>query len=104
MRLVSPISLAVLLAYHTLYQVQGDLIGHANVDFFPAAMGKRGSSWISHPTTYHSLHHARFIDHDSFGSTFMDRLMGTEWPDWPERHALVISGKPLKNLSVRGSR
>jgi len=101
--MVTPISLVGLLAYHTLYQVPGNVIGHTNVDFFPAAMGKRINSWISHPTTYHSLHHARFNNHYSFGSSFMDRLLGTEWPDWPELHARVIRGESLKKLSVRGS-
>jgi len=101
--LFTPISLVGLLAYHTLYQVPGNVIGHANVDFFPAAMEKRGLSWISHPITYHSLHHARFNHHYSFGSSFMDRLLGTEWPDWPELHARVIRGEPLEKLSVRGS-
>lgn len=100
---VTPISLVGFLAYHALYQVPGNVIGHANVDFFPAAMGKRSHSWISHPTTYHSLHHARFNNHYSFGSSFMDRIMGTEWQDWPELHARVIRGEPLEKLSVRGS-
>jgi lathosterol oxidase len=98
-----PISLVGLLAYHTLYQVPGNVIGHANVDFFPEAMEKRINTWISHPTTYHSLHHARFNNHYSFGSSFMDRLLGTEWPDWPELHARVRRGEPLEKLSVRGS-
>jgi sterol desaturase/sphingolipid hydroxylase (fatty acid hydroxylase superfamily) len=101
--IATPISLVGLLAYHTLYQVPGNIIGHANVDFFPAASEKRSNSWISHPITYHSLHHARFINHYSFGSSFMDRLLGTEWPDWPELHARVIRGEPLEKLSVRGS-
>jgi lathosterol oxidase len=100
---VTPISLAGFFAYHALYQVAGNQVGHANVDFFPAGAEKRINSWISHPTTYHSLHHARFNNHYSFGSTFMDRLLGTEWPDWPELHARVIGGEPLKSLSTRGT-
>lgn len=103
MSLVAPISLAGLLAYHALYQVSGNVIGHANVDFFPGAVSKRANSWISHPIVYHSLHHARFNNHYSFGSTFMDRLLGTEWHDWPELHARVISGTPLQKLTERGS-
>ena len=101
--LVTPISLIGLLAYHATYQVSGNIIGHANVDFFPAAIEGRSNSWITHPTTYHCLHHARFNNHYGFGSTFMDRLLGTEWPDWPELHARVIRGEPLKKLSVRGT-
>lgn len=103
MSLAAPISLMGLLAYHALYQVTGNVIGHANVDFFPGAVSKRANSWISHPIVYHSLHHARFNNHYSFGSTFMDRLLGTEWSDWPELHARVIGGIPLQKLSERGS-
>ncbi len=100
---ISPISLVGLLAYHVLYQVSGNVIGHANVDFFPAAASKRIASWISHPITYHSLHHARFNNHYGFGSTFMDRLLGTEWADWPELHSRVVRGEALTKLSVRGA-
>jgi len=99
----TPLSLIGFLAYHASYQVSGNVIGHANVDFFPAALEKRANTWISHPIVYHSLHHARFNNHYSFGSSFMDRIMGTEWADWPELHARVIRGEPLKKLSVRGT-
>lgn len=98
-----PISLVGLLAYHALYQVSGNVIGHVNVDFFPAALERRANTWISHPIVYHSLHHARFNNHYGFGSSFMDRLLGTEWADWPELHARVIRGEPLPKLSTRGS-
>ncbi|MBW2295077.1 MAG: sterol desaturase family protein [Deltaproteobacteria bacterium] len=36
-----PISLPGLVAYHTLYQIAGNVLGHSNVDFFPAAAEKR---------------------------------------------------------------
>ncbi len=99
----SPISLLGLVLYHTIYQVAGNVVGHANVDFFPAAAHKRINSWISHPTTYHALHHARYNNHYSFGSSFMDRLMGTEWADWAELHARIIRGEALTKLSARGT-
>lgn len=98
--LATPISLAGLVAYHALYQVPGNVIGHANVDFFPASIQKRANSWLSHPTVYHSLHHARVHKHFAFGSTFMDRVLGTEWPDWPQLHARVLRGEPLRKLSA----
>lgn len=99
----TPLSLTGFLAYHALYQISGNVIGHSNVDFFPRAVEKYANSWISHPIVYHSLHHARFEKHYAFGSTFMDRLLGTEWPDWPSLHARVIAGDPLRKLSDRGS-
>ncbi len=101
--LVTPISISGLIAYHVLYQVPGNVVGHSNVDPFPKTSGTRIGSWINHPIVYHSLHHARLSNHYSFGSSFMDRLLGTEWADWPELHARVIAGKPLQKLSERGS-
>jgi len=101
--LLTPLSLTGLIAYHALYQIPGNVVGHANVDPFPEAAQSRIASWTNHPIVYHSLHHARFNNHYSFGSSFMDRLLGTEWPDWPELHAKVISGTPLRKLSERGS-
>ncbi|MFP6656493.1 MAG: sterol desaturase family protein [Myxococcota bacterium] len=99
---LTPLSLVGLLAYHAGYQVPGNVIGHANVDFFPAAIAKRANSWMIHPTTYHALHHARYQNHYSFGSSFMDRLLGTEWPDWPELHGRIRRGEPLRSLSTQG--
>jgi hypothetical protein len=32
----------------------------------------------------------------------MDRLLGTEWSDWPALHARVVSGQPLESFSERG--
>ena len=101
--LITPISIGGLLAYHVFYQVSGNVVGHANVDFVPAAASKRINSWISHPTTYHALHHARYNNHYSFGSSFMDRLMGTEWADWPAIHARIVGGDPMTKLSTRGT-
>ncbi|MDP6978863.1 MAG: sterol desaturase family protein [Myxococcota bacterium] len=99
----TPISAPGFFAYHALYQIAGNVIGHANVDFFPRAASRRTGSWISHPITYHSLHHARFNNHYGFGSTVMDRLLGTEWADWPELHERVVSGRPMQKLSERGA-
>jgi lathosterol oxidase len=101
--LFTPISLGGFIAYHVLYQITGNVVGHANVDPFPSSVQARIASWTNHPILYHSLHHARFNNHYSFGSTFMDRLLGTEWADWPELHARVISGVPLEKLSERGA-
>lgn len=101
--MIMPISLGGLIAYHVLYQISGNVVGHANVDPFPKALENRMATWTNHPILYHSLHHARYNNHYSFGSSFMDRILGTEWADWPELHAKVISGQPLTKLSERGT-
>lgn len=76
-----------------------NLVGHANVELNP--IGVRGLTWLNHPWIYHSLHHARFKGHYAFVSTFMDRLFGTEWSDWPELHRRVVAGEPLESLTTR---
>lgn len=90
-------------ALYFVYNYSGNIVGHVNADFFPGAMGRRAWSWMVHPITYHALHHARFVNHYGFGSSFMDRLLGTEWEDWPALHARVRAGEPMTRLGERGA-
>ncbi len=90
-------------AFYFLYNYSGNIVGHVNADFFPKAMNRRGLTWMIHPITYHALHHARFVNHYSFGSSFMDRLLGTEWEDWPALHERVRDREPMQSLAQRGA-
>lgn len=78
-----------------------NVAGHANVELNP--FSARAATWLAHPWLYHALHHARFRNHYSFASTFMDRLFGTEWKDWPELHGRVVAGEALPGLNERGA-
>jgi len=98
--LVVPLSVEGWLAY-LAYQVSGNVVGHSNVELLGHPVSRTPLSWIAHPITYHSLHHARFDNHYGFGSTFMDRSMHTEWNDWQELHARVLAGAPMTKLSER---
>ncbi|MEZ4380556.1 MAG: sterol desaturase family protein [Nannocystaceae bacterium] len=80
----------------------GNIIGHANAEPHPAASGERERSWMTHPFTFHALHHARWTGHYGLGTTVLDRLLDTEWPDWPALHAKVIAGEPMRSLKERG--
>lgn len=80
----------------------GNIGGHVNTEFFPAAVGQRKNSWLVHPIIYHSLHHARYTGHYGFGTTFMDRWFNSEWSDWSRLHTRVLSGSPLPSLKHRG--
>jgi sterol desaturase/sphingolipid hydroxylase (fatty acid hydroxylase superfamily) len=97
--LAVPLSPAGCLAYFVANTFV-NVAGHANVELNP--LSRRGLTWLVHPWTYHALHHARFQRNYSFASTFMDRLFGTEWADWPELHAQVFAGQALKSLNARG--
>jgi lathosterol oxidase len=80
----------------------GNVGGHVNTEFFPEPVGRRENSWLVHPIIYHSLHHARYTGHFGFGTSFMDRLFGSEWSDWSRLHARVLAGSPLTSLKHRG--
>ena len=99
---VAPVSLTGWALYF-LYNYSGNIVGHVNVEFFPKWMERRAATWLLHPIVYHALHHARYVNHYGFGSSFMDRLLGTEWEDWPELHDRVRDGRPMMNLAQRGA-
>ncbi|MCY0992523.1 sterol desaturase family protein [Nannocystis sp. ILAH1] len=93
---VAPVSLIGYFVY-LFYNVFGNIIGHANVELGPPALTRSPTVWFAHPYTFHALHHARFTKHFGFGSTFMDRLAGTEWADWVPAYEQVMTGKPLRH-------
>jgi hypothetical protein len=68
----------------------------------PRSSGERGNSWATHPFTYHALHHARWTGHFGLGTTVLDRLLGTEWSDWPELHRRVLDGDPMRSFKDQG--
>jgi len=53
-------------------------------------------------TTYHSLHHSRYIKNYGLGTRFMDRWFGTEWEDYEELYSRVtIEREPLSRLGEK---
>lgn len=78
----------------------GNIVGHANAELFPQQASK-AASLGGNPILYHALHHARFDGHYGFGAAYMDRIFGTEWPDWIALVRRVESGKPLESLRER---
>jgi lathosterol oxidase len=96
-----PISVEGWMAYMA-YHVSGNVVGHVNVEVLPRFLSKRSNSWMMHPVTYHSLHHARVLNHYGFSTTVMDRVMKTEWPDWSPLLERVCDGTPMTRFSERG--
>jgi lathosterol oxidase len=86
------------------YHWSGNIMGHANVEVIAGWIRVRALSWGLHPFVYHALHHARWNAHYGLYTTFLDRLLGTEWEDWPELHRRVWAGEPLTSLTARGDR
>jgi lathosterol oxidase len=91
---IVPISAEGFVSYMA-FNVIGNIVGHANVEVVPVSKGLRTRSLAATVFTYHALHHLRYTGHFGFACTWLDRLLGTEWPDWMALHAQVDGGTPL---------
>lgn len=89
---------------YVAFNVYGNILGHANAEVPNPLARTRLGSLFSPPFLYHALHHARWTGHYALGTTVFDRLLGTEWEDWPALHARVIEGAPMESLKARGDR
>lgn len=97
---VIPITAEGFVAYMA-FNVIGNIVGHANVEFMPASKTLRARSLFATVFTYHALHHLRYTGHYGFACTWLDRLLGTEWPDWLTLHARVARGE---SLTLKGAK
>ncbi|MFO0610891.1 MAG: sterol desaturase family protein [Polyangiales bacterium] len=90
------------LAGYVAFNVTGNVFGHANVEPTARPAASRAATWFANAFVYHALHHARWNGHYSFQAAFMDRVMGTEWNDWPALYDRIVEGHPLESLKARG--
>lgn len=88
-------------AWYMAFNVIGNIVGHANVEVVPIAPGLRTRSLLATVFTYHALHHLRWTGHFGFASTWLDRLLGTEWPDWMGLYERVAQGESLELAKTR---
>lgn len=77
---------------------------HANFEFRPANHNQ-GAGRIIASTTYHSLHHSRYINNYGLGTRILDRLFKTEWEDYEALYDRVSTDrKPLTKLREKVER
>lgn len=98
---VAPISFYGWLAY-LAFNINGNIVGHANAEPTAKLAATRLASLFANPFVYHALHHARWTVNYSFQASIMDRLFGTEAPDWEDLYARVSSGNPLTRMDEKG--
>ncbi len=89
-------------AGYLAFNVSGNVFAHANVEMTVEAGATRRASLFANAFIFHALHHARWTGHYGFQAAGMDRLMGTEWDDWPALYARVVRGEALKSYKERG--
>jgi sterol desaturase/sphingolipid hydroxylase (fatty acid hydroxylase superfamily) len=74
---------------------------HANFEMkSPSYVGFAGRALTT--TTYHALHHSRYVGNYGLGTRFLDRLFKTEWEDYePLYQQITKEQQPLRKLSER---
>lgn len=76
---------------------------HANFELKSATYNR----WIGRvitSTTYHSLHHSRYIGNYGLGTRVLDRLFKTEWDDYEALYQQIAAERrPLKRLSEKAT-
>ncbi len=98
---IMPISLPGWMAY-LVVNWTGNPLGHANLELGSKLGAGRAFSNVIHPFVYHALHHARWQGHYGLYSASLDRLLATEWSDWPSLYHRIMAQRPLESLKAKG--
>ena len=74
---------------------------HANFEIKSQAF-LRSYGRLLTTTTYHALHHSRYVGNYGLGTRVLDRCFGTEWEDYERVYVRVVGQRqPLTRLSER---
>jgi sterol desaturase/sphingolipid hydroxylase (fatty acid hydroxylase superfamily) len=99
-RLVHPIGAAGLFAY-ALTNYALNVLGHTNVEVYPAWFARSPvGRWIVTPT-YHALHHARYRGHYGLFTSVLDRAFGDVFPDYELVQERASAGNGLSRPGER---
>jgi lathosterol oxidase len=71
---------------------------HANFEFKSSIYNRRLGKVLT-STTYHSLHHSRYVGNFGLATRLLDKMFRTEWPDYePLFEKVTKHGQPLTKL------
>lgn len=89
------------LALYSLFQISVNILGHMNVEIYPARFAEKGiGQWVTTPT-FHSLHHGRVRGHYGLLTTIPDRMFGTFFEDYARVQTRAAEGNGLTRASER---
>lgn len=72
---------------------------HGNFEMKSPKFLKQAGRFLT-STTYHSLHHSRYVHNYGLGTRFLDQLFGTEWSDYEPLYVQITRDhKPLSRLN-----
>jgi len=74
---------------------------HANFELKSAGYARFAGKVLT-TTTYHALHHSRYIGNYGLGTRILDQVFKTEWDDYEPLYRQITKDKrPLRKLSER---
>lgn len=97
---VMPVTLPGFIAFLGIYYC-ASILGHANVEPFPARLVRSRLGWCVATPTFHALHHARLHGHYGLMTPVLDTLCGTRFVDYAEVQARAVEGRGLERLGQR---
>lgn len=95
-----PQSVIGITVYYVLYFYTNTL-GHANVEFRKAGYRTTWMGKVFNSPSYHAMHHARYTQNFGLLTPWLDKLLGTSWPDEAQVLDQVANGRPLTRLNER---
>ncbi len=97
---VTPLSAAGLLAYGIVNYLL-NVLGHSNVEVFPAWFTRSRLGRVIITPTYHALHHARYRGHYGLFTAVLDRAFGSVFPDYDQVQERASAGNGLMRQDER---
>lgn len=95
-RFITPVNYYGIVTWYLGYLIINSF-AHANFEPKSDKYLDRVGRWIT-STTYHSLHHSRYVKNYGLGTRFLDRLHDTEWADYERVFVAAKSNQPLSKL------
>lgn len=90
----TPLTFAGLFLHIVVINHIFNTLGHSNVELVPPGSPFNG-------TTFHAMHHARFSGNYGLLTPILDRVFGTQFPDYREVHEHVHAGGGLRHFTDR---
>jgi len=78
-----------------------NLYGHSNIELIPSKWLKIPFAKILNTSTYHALHHARYVGHFGLFTPFMDLFFNSYFNDYLDVQAAAYRGQGLTSLKQR---
>jgi len=90
-----PLNFGVLLAWQ-IFDMLNNVFGHLGYEAYPKGWVKLPVLKYKTASTHHNMHHQLFNGNYALYFTWWDRLMGTQFDDYEQRHEQIFERKNIQ--------